>query len=79
VASGIAALIAEHRDAIAAFGADTREGTLERAAERLRVVRHKLSAYAAYLAEERLRLERDLAEAAHELRAKAEALAAAPA
>jgi hypothetical protein len=79
VAGGIAALIEEHRAAIAAFGADTREATLERAAERIRLVRHKVGAYAAYLQEERDRLERDLAEAARELRAKVEALAGEPA
>jgi len=74
VAGGIAALIAEHREAIATFGADTRADTLERAAERIRLVRHKVSAYAAYLAEERDRLEEDLADAARELRATVERL-----
>jgi hypothetical protein len=77
VAGGLAALIAEHREAVAGFGADTREGTLERAAQRIRLTRHKLSAYSAYLAEERDRLEHDLADAARELRGKVEALAAA--
>jgi hypothetical protein len=77
VASGIAALIAEHREAISAFGGDTRHATLERAAERVRLVRHKLSAYSAYLVEERDRLERDLSEAADLLRARVEAVAAA--
>src|SRR5262249_21349689 len=58
VASGIAALIEEHRKAVADFGADTRESTLERAAERIRLTRHKVDAYAVYLQEERSRLER---------------------
>ena len=53
VAGGIAALIEEHRAAVATFGADTRESTLERAAERIRLTRHKIEAYACYLAEER--------------------------
>jgi hypothetical protein len=75
VAGGIAALIEEHRAAIALFGSDTREATLERAAERIRLTRHKIAAYAAYLAEERDHLERDLAETARELRARVEALA----
>jgi hypothetical protein len=74
VAKGIAALIAGHRDAIAAFGADTRADMLARAAERVRVVRHKLAAYSVYLAEERGRLGRDLAEAAGALRAKVDAM-----
>jgi hypothetical protein len=74
VAQGIAALIAEHRAAVAAFDADTRPATLGRAAERVRLVRHKLSAYAAYLADERERLETDLGAAAAELYAKVERL-----
>jgi hypothetical protein len=75
VAGGIAALIGEHRAAVAAFGTDTRESTLERAAERIRLTRHKIEGYSCYLAEERGRLERDLAAASGELRAKVEALA----
>jgi hypothetical protein len=75
VASGIAALIEEHREAIETFGEDTRPSTLERAAERIRLTRHKVAAYAEYLAEERTRLERDLTLASSELRAKVESLA----
>jgi hypothetical protein len=77
VATGIAAMIAEHRQAIDTFGADTRKDTLERAAERVKQVRHKLSAYAEYLADERVRLERELAAAARELRTKVEKLTVA--
>jgi hypothetical protein len=77
VAGGIAAMIADHRQAIAAFGEDTRKDTLERAAERVKQVRHKLAAYAEYLADERGRLEVELADAARELRAKVERLAMA--
>jgi len=47
VASGLAALIQEHRQAIAAFDTDTREGTLERAAEKFRTTRFKIAAYGA--------------------------------
>jgi hypothetical protein len=75
VACGIAALIEEHRAAIAAFGEDTRPSTLERAAERIRLTRHKVEAYAEYLAEERTRLEGDLGRAVEELRRKVEAIA----
>jgi hypothetical protein len=78
VAGGIAAMIAEHRTAIGSFGEDTRKDTLERAAERVKQVRHKLAAYAEYLADERARLERELADAARELRAKVEKLTVAP-
>ena len=74
VASGLGALIAEHEAAIEGFGEDTRADTLERAAERIRLTRHKLSAYAEYLREERDRLERSLADAARGLREKVENL-----
>jgi hypothetical protein len=77
VASGLASLIEEHRQAVADFGADTRESTLERAAERIRLTRFKVQTYSAYLAEERDRLEKDLAQAAVELRQKVEGLATA--
>ena len=77
IAGGIASLIDEHRQAVEGFGSDTRADTLERAAERIRVTRHKLSAYAEYLGEERVRLERGLAEAACGLREKIDALTAA--
>jgi hypothetical protein len=75
VSGGIASMIDEHRRAVSEFGADTRKDTLERAAERVRLVRHKLSAYAAYLQDERERLERELAEAARELSSKVGSLA----
>lgn len=76
VAAGLAALITEHRQAVAEFDADTRKGTVERAAEKIRRTKFKVEAYAQYLADEREKLERDLAAAQRELRAKVEALAA---
>src|SRR4051812_36290355 len=76
VACGLAAMIEEHRAAVACFGNDTRESTLKRAAERITLTRHKLSAYSEYLAEERGRLEKELTLASSELRAKVESLAA---
>jgi hypothetical protein len=75
VAAGLSALIAEHEAAIACFGEDTRHSTLERAAERIRQTRFKLEAYSDYLAEEKARLEEQLAGAAQALRAKVAALA----
>jgi hypothetical protein len=78
VAGGIAAMIAEHRTAIGSFGEDTRKDTLERADERVKQVRHKLAACAEYLSDERGKLERELADAARELRAKVEKLTVAP-
>jgi len=76
VAAGIAALIKDHEEAISSFGEDTRESTLERAAERIKQTRFKVEAYSAYLAEEKGRLEKDLAIASAKLREKVEALAA---
>ncbi len=68
--TGLARLIAEHREAVAGFGDDTRRDTLDRAAERIRLTRHKLESYSELLAEEKARLERELAQAAAELRAR---------
>ena len=76
VAGGIATLIEEHRAAVATSGSDTRTSTLERAAERIRLTRHKIQSYSCYLAEERERLEHDLAVASRELRDKVESLGA---
>lgn len=77
VAGGLAALVQEYREAIAEFGKDTRESTLERAAARIREARFKVESYAEYLAEERAGLEQSLWRAAQELRSKAESVAAA--
>jgi cytochrome c556 len=79
VAAGLAALINEHRQAVARFGEDTRDGTLERAAERIRSTQFKISAYAEYLLDEKGRLDRELAAARDELRAKVEHLSLTPA
>jgi hypothetical protein len=76
VAAGLAALVAEHRRAVAAFGADTRADTVERAAEKIRGTRFKVEAYAAYLGDEKARLDRELADAQRELRSRIDALAA---
>ncbi|MFO0806206.1 MAG: DUF6744 family protein [Gemmataceae bacterium] len=77
VAAGLAALIAEHRQAIETFGEDTRDDTLTRAAEKIRKTQFKIAAYAEYLAEEKARLDRELATARQELRAKVDHLATA--
>ncbi|WP_439622092.1 hypothetical protein [Gemmata sp.] len=79
VADGLAAVVAEHRAAVESFGADTRDDTLRRAAEKIRVTKFKVRAYAEYLSGERDRLDRAVAAAEAELRAKVEALAAVPA
>ena len=59
------------------FGADTRPDTVQRAAERVRQTKFKVEAYAALLADERDRLERELAAASGRLRERVEELAAA--
>ena len=74
VADGLAALVAEHRAAVAAFDADTRPDTVERAAARIKAARYKVECYAAYLAGEKANLDRGLADAAAELRAKVAAM-----
>ena len=76
VAGGLAAMVAEHEAAVAGFGDDTRPDTLERAAQRIRLTRHKVESYSCYLAEERSRLEKGLAAASARLREKVEQLAA---
>jgi hypothetical protein len=76
VAAGLAALIDEHRKAVAAFGEDTREDTLKRAADKIRATQFKVAAYAEYLLDEKVKLDRELAAARNELRQKVEQLAA---
>lgn len=79
VAAGLAAVIDEHRQAVSRFGEDTRDGTLERAADKIRATQFKIAAYAEYLADARAGLDRELAAARAELRAKVDRLAATPA
>ncbi len=79
VAAGLAALIEEHRKAVAMFGEDTRGDTLHRAAEKIRATQFKVQAYAEYLLDEKGKLDRELAAARDELRRKVEHLAAEPA
>ncbi len=79
VADGLATVVAEHRAAVAQFGTDTRDDTLRRAAEKIRTTKFKLTAYAEYLAGERERLDRAVAEAERELRETVEKIAAPPA
>jgi hypothetical protein len=78
VADGLAAVVAEHRAAVAQFGTDTRDDTLQRAAERIRQTKFKLAAYAEYLAGEKDRLDRVVTEAERELREKVERIADTP-
>ncbi|QDU21336.1 DUF6744 family protein [Urbifossiella limnaea] len=76
VAAGLAALIDDHRKAVALFGEDTREDTLKRAADKIRSTQFKIAAYAEYLLDEKGKLDRELAAARDELRAKVDQLAA---
>ncbi len=79
VAAGLAALIDEHRKAVAQFGTDTRDDTLKRAAEKIRATQFKVQAYSEYLLGEKEKLDRELATARDELRQKVERLADEPA
>ena len=79
VADGLAAVVAEHRAAVAQFGSDTRGDTLERAAEKIRTTKFKLTAYSEYLAGERDRLDRAVADAERALRDKVAEIAGEPA
>ena len=76
VAAGLAALIDDHRRAVAQFGEDTREDTLKRAADKIRATQFKIAAYAEYLLDEKGKLDREVAAARDELRRKVEQLAA---
>ncbi|WP_439626833.1 hypothetical protein [Gemmata sp.] len=75
VASGLAALVDEHRRAVAQFGGDTRGDTLIRAAERIRATQFKVQSYAEYLLDEKSKLDGELAAARDELRLKVARLA----
>src|SRR3954471_665364 len=79
VADGLAAVVAEHRAAVAQFGTDTRTDTLQRAAEKICTTKFKLTAYAEYLAGEKDRLDSAVADAERELREKVEQIASVPA
>jgi hypothetical protein len=79
VADGLAAVVAEHRAAVAQLGSDTRGDTLERAAEKIRTTKFKLTAYSEYLAGERDRLDRAVADAERALRDKVAEIAGEPA
>ena len=77
VAAGLSGLIDDYRRAVAGFDADTRPGTVARAAERIRAAKFKVECYAEYLAGEKDRLDREVVAAGRELRAKVAAIAAA--
>ncbi len=79
VADGLAAVVAEHRAAVAQFGNDTRSDTLERVADRIRSTRFKVQVYAEYLAGEKATLDRALETASDELRIKVGQIAGEPA
>ncbi|OWK34220.1 DUF6744 family protein [Fimbriiglobus ruber] len=76
VAAGLAALVDDHRKAVAQFGDDTRDETLKRAASKIRVTQFKIQAYAEYLCDEKAKLDRELTAARDALRQKVERLAA---
>lgn len=63
-------LIEELNEATAAFGADTTERAMTGAAERIKLIRHKILSYQTYLDDEKGKLEKSLAAATLALREK---------
>ena len=76
IANGLSNLVNEYLLMIDAFGADTREGTFEKAASQIQQARFKVEAYAGYLAGEQARLESLLDEASAKLKEKVASLMA---
>lgn len=76
VANGISEVINEHREAIEKLHKGCHKKSLSKCAEQISATRFKVEAYAAYLEDEKAKLELALDEAQEELRAKLEAIAA---
>jgi hypothetical protein len=74
---GMDSLIAEYEAAVADFGTSTRASTLEAAADRIKVSRVKVEAYAHMLGEKRGELMNHLDEAAAALKARVASIGAA--
>jgi hypothetical protein len=70
VAERMAGLIREIEDSVENFGTDSSERAIKNAAERVKLVRHKIASYSEYLAEEKGRLDEVLAETTLKLKAK---------
>jgi hypothetical protein len=77
VKAGIEGMIADHLAAIEHFGLDTREDTLQRAAERIKLTRLKVDVYQCYLADQAEHLGKALEEATARLKNRVECLARA--
>ena len=56
ILNGLAGVIHDHEEAVAAFGTDTRPDTLDRAAKKIRDTRTKIEAYAEYLKDKQAEL-----------------------
>lgn len=70
VAHGMATIIAEHEDAVAEFGLDTRQTTIQAMAMKIKATRTKLEAYANYLLDRKGDLEKAIEEANQKLTAR---------
>ena len=75
IASALSALINEYSNSIDNFGSDTKPSTLEKAADHIRVARFKVESYAAYLEDERSKLDDLLVAASERLKEKVSAIA----
>jgi hypothetical protein len=76
VSEGLARMVGELRAEVETFGNDTKDFVLQRKAERIKLCRFKLEAYADYLAEQRAGLEESLRGVQSLLRQKVAAVAA---
>ena len=76
VVDGLESVIEEHFTAIEAFGDDTKPHTMERLAEKIKVTRHKIESYKAYLDERKEGLQGHLDKAAKALKTKVDSLMA---
>lgn len=70
----MAGVIAEYERTVSEFGLDTKPSTLERAAERVKLLRHKLEGYKLYLADETQLVVDKLDAAARKLKERVESI-----
>lgn len=70
VAAKMSSLLDEYQTEVDGFGKDTRDSSLQSAAERIRILQFKIDSYAEYLGDARDRLTAQLTEARKQLKAK---------
>lgn len=70
VQNGLSAVLSELNEAVGSWDETTRKTTMERASERMLVIKHKIEAYGEYLESEQDRLKEGLAVAMQQLKEK---------